>query len=125
MQTRVIASCSAAGIRLARKQGLEAKALFAVLKSKPKKGRNMTDQELFLLSVLIGASVGMDIIVSVGFLAWFLGLIHGFWQLGRELAQTITEKTHKRRVERLAKMIEHEQARQPGPLGQTQSKTKG
>jgi hypothetical protein len=71
----------------------------------------MVDQELILTFMGVGAAVGIDIVVSVGGLVWFLGAIYWFWQSGRELAQSVTEKAHERRVERLVKMIELEQAR--------------
>ena len=45
----------------------------------------------------------------------FLGDIYKIWHDGRELAQIVTEKEHKRRLELLAKMIALQQAMLPVP----------
>jgi hypothetical protein len=73
----------------------------------------MVDRELFLMFMLIGAGAGITIVELVGVLAFFLGAFYHAWHCGRELAQLVTEKTHKRRVELLAKMIELERVMQP------------
>ncbi len=66
--------------------------------------------ELFLMSMLLGAAIGFDIILWVGGLVWFFGVIYVSWQRGRQLAQSVTERAHQQRVERIVRMIELEQA---------------
>jgi len=75
----------------------------------------MADQNLIFMfiGVLIGLGAGITIIELVVLLAFFLGAFYHTWHCGRELAQLVTEKTHKRRVELLAKMIERERVMQP------------
>ena len=73
----------------------------------------MVNQELFLMFVLIGAGAGMSIVELVGVLAFFLGAFYHTWHCGQHLAQLVTEKEHKRRMELFAKMIELERAMQP------------
>jgi len=61
--------------------------------------------------VALGAGLTIGAVSAIG----FLGDVHASWQTGRKIAQFVTEKEHKRRVELLAKMIELERAMQPVP----------
>jgi hypothetical protein len=71
----------------------------------------MGDGNQFSMGLVIGMSLGMVIIGLIVILATVLGGIYRIWHDGRDLAQTVTENKHKRRVQLLAKMIELEQAR--------------
>ena len=73
----------------------------------------MVDRELFLMFMLIGAGAGITIVELVGVLAFFLGAFYHTWHCGQHLAQLVTEKEHKRRMELFAKMIELERVMQP------------
>jgi hypothetical protein len=70
--------------------------------------------ELFMI-MGIGAGVGGGLVIAM----WVAGLM-GFltdaykdWHDGREIAQLVAEKNHKRRAELLGKMIELQRAMQP------------
>jgi hypothetical protein len=79
------------------------------------------DLFLMIMGILIGIQIGMFVVCLIGFVAE----IYTFWQMGRDIAQMVTEKQHKRRAELLAKMIELEQAMQPVPSGRPVIESRG
>ncbi len=76
---------------------------------------NGWDQFWMLMGISIGVGIGSTVCVGLMGLFGFIADMRCSWQTGRELAQLVTEKEHKRRVELLAKMIELERAMQPVP----------
>jgi hypothetical protein len=71
---------------------------------------------LLVVSISIGAGVGLVIAIWVAGLVGCLGDIYKEWHDGRQLAQMVSEKNHKRRAELVAKLIELQRAMQPGPF---------
>jgi len=76
---------------------------------------NDWDAVLIVVFMSAGGALGAGIAIWIAALIGFFGDIYKIWQDGRQLAQLVTEKEHKRRVELLAKMIELERAMQPVP----------
>jgi hypothetical protein len=75
----------------------------------------MADRNLIsmFLGIGIGVAVAMGIIYVVAIPSFVLGVFYRLWHDGRDLAQLVTEKEHKRRMELFAKMIENERPMQP------------
>lgn len=69
------------------------------------------DLSLMVLCMVRGAGVTMLILEVAAGTAVIGGLMYHLWNGGRELAQSVTEKNHDRRLELLDKMIEIERAK--------------
>jgi hypothetical protein len=76
---------------------------------------NAWNDLVLVLGLSIGGAVGVAITTWVAGLMGFLGDIYKEWHDGRQLAQLVKEKNHKRRAELLAKLIELQRAMQPVP----------
>ena len=74
----------------------------------------MADQSLsfMLLGIVIGAVVATVILEVVALPAFIVGSWYNMWNDAKNLAQSVTEKNHDRRLELLDKMIEVERAKQ-------------
>jgi hypothetical protein len=71
----------------------------------------MSQGDVILFWIIIGAGVGGGLTFFVTFAIGFVGDVFHGWTEGRNLYRIVTETRHKRRLELLDKMIALEKAR--------------